>query len=221
MMSILFVSTENSKPFDALTKEELKDHHAIDDHNEYSDVHVNDDVNDNDADDVDKVGYVDDHGHNDDDGDEYNQVDDDHDDDCADVNGVFNYYVDVSPCSQCSLDECPHSPHILNFDGNVFDHGDEMNHVHDNVVVEYDYYANGSPSHLRDSPSPIGCTNFDDDVEYDDACVCDDRFLHRVIPRTGPARRSCPGHSFIKIGMCTTCGSSLLNGVDEVNDFDI
>ena len=122
---------------------------------------------------------------------------------------------------ECSFDECPHSTHTINFDYNGVDHCDKMSHVYDNVVVEYDYYANGSPSPLRDSPSPIGCTNFDDDVEYDDAYVCDDRFLHRVIPRNGPAKRSCPGHSFIKIGMCSTCGSSLLNGVDEVNDFDI
>jgi hypothetical protein len=107
--------------------------------------------------------------------------------------------------------------HLVDIDVDVNDDDNEIDVVDENHVVFrcvkdlFDYNNNDVAI-----SSTVCCAN-DDSV---DVCHCDDCFLQRVIPVNGPARRSCPGHSFIKIGMCTICGQSLDNGQDVVESFD-
>ena len=107
--------------------------------------------------------------------------------------------------------------HLIDINVAVNDHDNEID-----FVVGYDVVVGPNNDqfdcNINDVAieSTVCCAN-DDSV---DVCHCDDCFLQRVIPVNGPARRSCPGHSFIKIGMCTICGQSLDDGQDVVESFD-
>ena len=88
--------------------------------------------------------------------------------------------------------------------------------LHPKESLDNEFESEESNQHDAANSSTVCCAN-DDNV---DVCFCDDCFLQRVIPVSGPARRSCPGHSFVRIGMCTICGQSLHNGQDVDDDFE-
>ena len=126
---------------------------------------------------------------------------------------------DVVDCNDNATFAMNHiDDHLVDFDDAVNDHDNEID-----FVVGYDVVVGHNNDQIDCNINDVAiestvCCASEHNV---DVCLCDDCFLQRVVPVKGPARRSCPGHSIIKIGMCTICGQSLDNGEDVDDDFEI